>query len=86
MGPFLTWVIKILIYAVCGAVAGALMGNKKGGLLRNIIVGFLGAVLGGFLAASDSGSRKLDRFHHYFYRRSMPRTVALQEAILNAGH
>ncbi|MBO4324970.1 MAG: GlsB/YeaQ/YmgE family stress response membrane protein [Lachnospiraceae bacterium] len=51
MGPFLTWVIKILIYAVCGAVAGALMGNKKGGWLRNIIVGFLGAVVGGFLAA-----------------------------------
>lgn len=51
MGPFLTWVVKIIIYAICGAIAGALMDNKKGGLLRNIIIGFLGAVVGGFLAA-----------------------------------
>ena len=43
-------IIKLIIWAVCGAVAAFNM-KSKSGLLRNIIMGLIGSIVGGFLAS-----------------------------------
>lgn len=42
--------IKIIMYAVFGMIAGYIM-KSKGGFLRNLIMGLIGSVVGGFLAS-----------------------------------
>lgn len=42
--------IKIIMYAVFGMIAGCIM-KSKGGFLRNLIMGLIGSVVGGFLAS-----------------------------------
>lgn len=45
------WIIKIVLFAVYGAVAGYIMKGKKGSLLKNILMGFIGSIVGGILAS-----------------------------------
>ena len=45
------WVIKIILFAIYGAVAGYIMKGKKSGLLKNILMGFIGSIVGGVLAS-----------------------------------
>ncbi|MFT3773305.1 MAG: GlsB/YeaQ/YmgE family stress response membrane protein [Minicystis sp.] len=42
--------VLLLIGAICGGVAEAIVGYSPGGLLASIGIGFLGALLGGWLA------------------------------------
>jgi uncharacterized membrane protein YeaQ/YmgE (transglycosylase-associated protein family) len=43
--------VLLLIAAVCGYVAKALVGVASGGLITTIILGFIGALLGPWLAS-----------------------------------
>lgn len=42
--------VLLLIGAICGGVAEAIVGYSPGGLLASIGIGFLGALLGGWIA------------------------------------
>jgi uncharacterized membrane protein YeaQ/YmgE (transglycosylase-associated protein family) len=46
----LGFIVLILIGAVCGLIAQAIVGYSVGGLLASIAVGFLGALLGTWIA------------------------------------
>ncbi|MEO6223815.1 MAG: GlsB/YeaQ/YmgE family stress response membrane protein [Vicinamibacterales bacterium] len=43
-------IILLIIAAVCGAVAKALVGVGRGGLITSIALGFIGALIGPWLA------------------------------------
>ncbi|MBR6019850.1 MAG: GlsB/YeaQ/YmgE family stress response membrane protein [Lachnospiraceae bacterium] len=43
------WLVTILVGAVCGFLAGNIMGSKDKGLLMNIILGIVGGALGNFV-------------------------------------
>jgi len=40
------WLMVIVIGAICGWIASALMGSKSKGLLMNIVLGIVGGVVG----------------------------------------
>lgn len=42
--------VLLLIAAVCGAIAQALVGYTRGGCLVSIVLGFIGALLGWWIA------------------------------------
>jgi uncharacterized membrane protein YeaQ/YmgE (transglycosylase-associated protein family) len=42
--------LLLLIAAVCGGIAQALVGHSRGGCLVSIVVGFIGAFLGWWIA------------------------------------
>jgi len=44
------FVLLLLIAAVCGSLAQALVGYSRGGCLVSIVVGFIGAFLGWWIA------------------------------------
>ncbi len=46
----ITFLILVLIAAVCGAIGQAIAGSVRGGLIVSTILGFIGALLGPWLA------------------------------------
>ncbi|APR83381.1 Hypothetical protein A7982_08730 [Minicystis rosea] len=42
--------VLLVVGAICGGIAEAIVGYSPGGLLASIAVGFVGALLGGWLA------------------------------------
>ncbi len=42
--------VLLLIAAVCGAIAQALVGYSRGGCLVSIVLGFIGALIGWWIA------------------------------------
>lgn len=42
--------VLLLISAVCGAIAQALVGYSRGGCIVSIVLGFIGALIGWWLA------------------------------------
>jgi uncharacterized membrane protein YeaQ/YmgE (transglycosylase-associated protein family) len=46
-----SFVVLLIIAAVCGAIGKALAGGTRGGLLVSIVLGFIGALLGPWVAA-----------------------------------
>jgi len=57
--------ILIVVAAVCGSVASAIVGKKSGGCTTRIFIGFIGAVLGSWL------SKKFE-IADLFYIRQIP--------------
>jgi uncharacterized membrane protein YeaQ/YmgE (transglycosylase-associated protein family) len=47
----ITFLILVVIAAVCGAIGQAIAGSVRGGLIVSTILGFIGALLGPWLAA-----------------------------------
>lgn len=47
----LSWVVYLLIAAVCGGIGRAIAGGTRGGCLVSIAVGFIGALLGQWISA-----------------------------------
>jgi uncharacterized membrane protein YeaQ/YmgE (transglycosylase-associated protein family) len=47
----LSWLILLLIAAICGGLGRAIAGGSRGGLLVSIAVGYIGALLGSWLSA-----------------------------------
>lgn len=45
-------IVLLLIAALCGAVAQALVGFTRGGCLAAVALGFIGALLGGWMASA----------------------------------
>lgn len=45
-----SFVVLLIIAAVCGAIGKALAGGTRGGLLVSIVLGFVGALLGPWVA------------------------------------
>jgi uncharacterized membrane protein YeaQ/YmgE (transglycosylase-associated protein family) len=46
----ITFLILIVIAAICGAIGQAIAGSVRGGLIVSTILGFIGALLGPWLA------------------------------------
>jgi uncharacterized membrane protein YeaQ/YmgE (transglycosylase-associated protein family) len=46
----ITFLILIVIAAICGAIGQAIAGSARGGLIVSIVLGFVGALLGPWLA------------------------------------
>jgi len=46
------WLVFLLVGAIAGWLAGAVMKGRGFGLVGNLIVGILGALVGGFLFGS----------------------------------
>ena len=46
----ITFLILVLIAAICGAIGQAIAGSARGGLIVSTILGFIGALLGPWLA------------------------------------
>ena len=46
----ITFLILVLIAAICGAIGQAIAGSVRGGLIVSTILGFIGALLGPWLA------------------------------------
>jgi uncharacterized membrane protein YeaQ/YmgE (transglycosylase-associated protein family) len=46
----LSLLLLLVIAGVCGAIAQAIVGYKKGGCIVSIALGFIGALLGNWLA------------------------------------
>jgi uncharacterized membrane protein YeaQ/YmgE (transglycosylase-associated protein family) len=46
----LSFLVLLLIAAICGAIGRAIAGSSRGGLLVSIVVGFVGALFGPWLA------------------------------------
>lgn len=46
----ITFLILVVIAAVCGAIGQAIAGSVRGGLIVSTILGFIGALLGPWLA------------------------------------
>lgn len=44
------FLLLLLIAAVCGSIAQALVGYSRGGCLVSIVVGFIGAIVGYWIA------------------------------------
>ena len=61
MGIFL-WIV---LGAVAGFIAGAIMGGGKRGFIMNVIVGILGANIGGFVASRVFGWGGITGFNLY---------------------
>jgi uncharacterized membrane protein YeaQ/YmgE (transglycosylase-associated protein family) len=47
---FLEFLLLLLVAAICGSLAQAIVGYTHGGLLVSIALGFIGALVGGWLA------------------------------------
>jgi uncharacterized membrane protein YeaQ/YmgE (transglycosylase-associated protein family) len=47
----MSFLLLLLIAAICGALGQAIAGYSRGGCLLSIAVGFVGALLGSWLAA-----------------------------------
>ena len=45
-----SFLVLLLIAAICGAIGRAIAGSSRGGLLVSIVVGFIGALFGPWLA------------------------------------
>ena len=46
-----SFVVLLIIAAVCGAIGKALAGGARGGLIVSTVLGFIGALLGPWVAA-----------------------------------
>lgn len=46
------FLLLLLIAAVCGSIAQALVGYSRGGCITSIVVGFIGALVGWWIARS----------------------------------
>jgi uncharacterized membrane protein YeaQ/YmgE (transglycosylase-associated protein family) len=46
----ITFLILVVIAAICGAIGQAIAGSVRGGLIVSTILGFIGALLGPWLA------------------------------------
>jgi uncharacterized membrane protein YeaQ/YmgE (transglycosylase-associated protein family) len=45
----MSWLVALIIGAVAGWLAGAIMDSSRGGILFNIVLGILGGVVGAWL-------------------------------------
>ncbi len=50
--PALTWLVLLIIAAICGAIGQAFAGYSPGGCLIALVVGFIGAWFGIWLAGT----------------------------------
>jgi uncharacterized membrane protein YeaQ/YmgE (transglycosylase-associated protein family) len=46
----LSFLVLLLIAAICGAIGRAIAGSSRGGLLVSMVLGFVGALFGPWLA------------------------------------
>jgi uncharacterized membrane protein YeaQ/YmgE (transglycosylase-associated protein family) len=46
----LSWLLYLVIAAVCGGIGRAIAGGSRGGCLVSIAVGFIGAFIGSWIA------------------------------------
>lgn len=45
----MSWLVALIIGAVAGWLAGAIMDSSRGGVLFNIVIGILGGIVGAWL-------------------------------------